>query len=68
MCEQPSFIVEQRIVYHTGFYAHEQGQRDRTWWPNDKHGVVVEVREMDCLIEFPDKTREWAPKEKLSQE
>jgi hypothetical protein len=62
------FNVGDRVVWHTGFYGAEQGQRDPTWWPNDKHGVVIETKRGDYLIEFQDGTRDLASPSELESE
>ena len=54
------YKVGDRVYWHTGSYCSEQGQRDKSWWPIDKIGIIVEFRNHKVLLEFEDKTRNWA--------
>jgi hypothetical protein len=54
------YKVGDRIVWHTGFYGAEQGQRTDSWWPEDKAGKVVQIKKDRVLIELKDHAREWA--------
>lgn len=53
-------IVGDRVIFHTGFMGGEQGSPHPTWWPEDKYGVVVQLGQGRVLLEFRDKSREWA--------
>ena len=55
------------VVWETGFYAGEQGQRGQSWWSQKRIGTVIEI-DFDnnkCLLEFDNLEREWARRSEL---
>ena len=52
--------IGDRVVWHTGFYAGEQGQRGMSWWTEDKEGKIKKIKTDKVLISFRDGSREWA--------
>ena len=60
------FKVGDKVVYHTGSYGGEQGQRSPSWWPENKDGVVIEVIVNKCMVEFKDRSRLWCSNHSMS--
>jgi len=52
--------VGDKVTWHTGFMAGEQGQRDPSWFAEDKKCTVVRLRKNAALLETKDGARHWA--------
>lgn len=56
--------IGDKVIWHTGEYAGEQGQREKSWHAEDKRGTIVATKTDDfynakVLIETTDGTRTW---------
>ena len=47
-------------IHNTGMWASEQGQRDKSWWPEKRKCSIVRVQKTKVLIEYQDGSRVWA--------
>jgi hypothetical protein len=56
--------IGDKVIWHTGNYAGEQGQREKSWWVSDKVGHIKELKTDDfgnemVLIVVADHSMTW---------